>query len=458
VVDCLRLIRQRFEAAGLDAASARDFLRKYGCWRTGLSGAGAPQELRVVTDGDLVPLEGLKAPFDGSGAGSGSGKIVWIVLNGGLGTTMKMAGPKSLLPVRGDRTFLDLIAEFALGRMTRSSVALVFMNSFATDAPTRAALSRYPIARVGDDGEALPVCFLQGCYPRIREADGMPYGEAADPEAWAPPGHGDLYDSLDRTGMLDRLLGGGWRYAFVSNADNLGASPSAEVAGYMAREGIEFVMEVTARTEVDVKGGGPVWRGEQLTLLETAQAGKVFDPATMPFFNTNNLWIDLSALRRRTREGGFELPLIVNRKIVAGEPVVQIETAAGAAIGVFERSRLVEVDRRRFAPVKTTDDLLTRRSDLYREGALAPLEPSPEREPSLEPPLVRLDPRYYGSVEELDLRIPDPPSLIAARSLTVTGDVRFGRGIRVRGDTRVENRGNEPLRIPDGAELSGDWK
>lgn len=354
MVDCLRLIRQRFEAAGLDAASARDFLRKYERWRSGRCGLGAMEGLRAVTARDVVPLERLKAAGEGGGAGAEPGEVVWIVLNGGLGTTMRMAGPKSLLPVRGDKTFLDLIAGFELGRTARTGAAapLVFMNSFATDAPTRTALARYRLGRAGADGEELPVCFLQGRYPRIRESDGMPYGAAEDPEAWAPPGHGDLYDSLDRTGMLDRLLGGGWRYAFVSNADNLGAAPSAEVAGYMAREGIEFVMEVTARTAADVKGGGPVRRGGRLALLETAQAGDGFDPAAVPFFNTNNLWIDLAALRRKTREGGLDLPLIVNRKLLGGSrwyrskrrPAPRSEFSSGRAswrwtVGVSPPSR-----------------------------------------------------------------------------------------------------------------------
>ncbi len=39
-----------------------------------------------------------------------------------------------------------------------------------------------------------------------------------------PPGHGDLYNALLRSGLLDQLLEDGKEYLFVSNSDNLGAT------------------------------------------------------------------------------------------------------------------------------------------------------------------------------------------------------------------------------------------
>jgi UTP--glucose-1-phosphate uridylyltransferase len=85
----------------------------------------------------------------------------------------------------------------------------------------------------------------------------------------------------------------------------------------------------------------------------------------------------------------------------------------------------------------------------------SPLVLNPERDPDLGPPVVVLDPRFYRSVEDLDLRIPEAPSLKDARSLRVEGDVRFGPGVRVRGDVAVHNPGDEPLHVPEGSVLSG---
>ena len=39
-----------------------------------------------------------------------------------------------------------------------------------------------------------------------------------------PPGHGDVYESLYRSGVLDALIRQGKEYVFISNVDNLGAT------------------------------------------------------------------------------------------------------------------------------------------------------------------------------------------------------------------------------------------
>src|SRR5204862_58574 len=90
------------------------------------------------------------------------------------------------------------------------------------------------------------------------------------------------------------------------------------------------------------------------------------------FFNTHSLWVNLRTLQEtmRERDGVLGLPMIVNRKTVDpgdadSTPVIQLESAMGAAIGVFEGAGALRVSRRRFAPVKTTNDLLALRSDAY---------------------------------------------------------------------------------------------
>jgi UTP--glucose-1-phosphate uridylyltransferase len=154
------------------------------------------------------------------------------------------------------------------------------------------------------------------------------------------------------------------------------------------------------------------------------------------------------------------LPLIVNRKTVdPAEPtspeVIQLETAMGAAIEVFDGATALRVPRRRFAPVKTTNDLIVVRSDAYvltEEWHVAPA--SERRDQS--PPIVDLDSRYYKLLRDFEARFSaGAPSLRACERLTVVGDVAFGRGIVIRGSVTIEHRGEGQLWIEDGAVLEG---
>jgi UTP--glucose-1-phosphate uridylyltransferase len=392
-------------------------------------------------------------------------RAVVIKLNGGLGTSMGMTRAKSLLEVKDGLSFLDVIARQVLHARRRSGarLPLVLMNSFRTHEDSLAALERY------DDLPAdVPLDFLQGKAPKLREDDLTPVEWPDDPELeWAPPGHGDLYTALVSSAMLATLLERGYQYAFVSNADNLGAVLDPTILAWFARERLPFLMEVADRTEADRKGGHIARRrGGGLVLRETAQTpdedlDAFQDISRHRFFNTNSLWIDLHALdaRMRAGDGVLGLPMIVNRKTVdPGDPsstaVVQLESAMGAAIGVFEGAGALRVARRRFAPVKTTNDLLALRSDAYVLTDDARIEPSPRRDGGA--PLVDLDARFYKLVRDFDARFPaGAPSLVDCERLEVAGDVAFGRGVVVRGSVRIEHDGAEQRQIPDGTLLEG---
>ncbi|MBI5016746.1 MAG: UTP--glucose-1-phosphate uridylyltransferase [Deltaproteobacteria bacterium] len=448
--------------AGVGRPAAQAFARMYRSYRSGTTGRTPWDEVQAVGTADLQGLAQLEARGLDAVGRRHLCETAWIVLNGGLGTSMRMDRAKSLVTVKGGATFLDLLARHVLERRAAwgCDVPVLFMDSFATHEDTLRALAPYPLAVPGRDGAPLPLDFVQHRFPRILERDGLPLGSAEGREDWAPPGHGDLYLSLRVSGLLEALLERGTRWAFLSNVDNLSASLDPAILGLLASERYEFLMEVTPKTSADRKGGTLVHRRRRLDLLELAQVPEDHqeefqDPERFPVFNTNNLWIDLRALEARSGGDGLELPLIVNRKTVRSERVIQLETAMGAAIGTFERVAGVLVPRGRFAPVKTTDDLLVRRSDAYVPGDRAPLVPNPARDPSLGPPLVQLDPTFFGSVPDLDLRIPDPPSLVDATSLAVVGDVRFGRGVVVKGAVRIENSSPTPVEVPDGALLEG---
>jgi UTP--glucose-1-phosphate uridylyltransferase len=386
---------------------------------------------------------------------------VILKLNGGLGTSMGMTKAKSLLEVTDGMTFLDVIARQVLDARERlgARLPLVLMNSFATREDSLAALERVP--ELASD---VPADFVQSKEPKIREDDGQPVEWPDNPGLeWAPPGHGDVYPSLAGSGMLDALLERGYRYLFMSNSDNLGAVLDPRILSWIAREEIPFLSEVCDRTEADRKGGHLAVRrsGGGLVLRETAQvpdedADAFSDTTRHTYFNTNNLWVDLRALRSlmESQDGVLGLPMIVNRKTVdpndsGSTPVIQLETAMGAAVGVFEGARALRVPRERFAPVKTTSDLLVLRSDAYELTGDARLVLADGRSSA---PLVSLDDDFYKRLRDFDERFAaGPPSLVEAERLEVVGDVRFGAGVIVRGSVRVEG----PRELDERAVLEG---
>ncbi|WP_196875644.1 UTP--glucose-1-phosphate uridylyltransferase [Nocardioides luteus] len=375
-----------------------------------------------------------------------------IKLNGGLGTSMGMDRAKSLLCVRKGLSFLDVIARQILHMREKYDVRLplLLMNSFRTSEDSLAALERYQDLPV----EGLPLEFLQNREPRLLVDDLTPVEWPKDPELeWCPPGHGDIYTALLDTGLLDLLIEQGYERVFVSNSDNLGAVPDEKVAGWFAKSGAPFAIEAVRRTPSDRKGGHFARRKSdgRLILRETAQTrdeDKVAlqDLSRHKYCSTNNIWFDLKALKKvlSERDGILGLPLIRNEKTVdPSDPntpkVVQIETAMGAAIEVFEGSQLIEVGRDRFVPVKTTNDLLVLRSDVYDIGEDFVLDQVAD-----EVPFIDLDGDYYKYVANFDERFPEgAPSLRKASSLTVNGDWTFGKGVQVIGAVELDGANAE---------------
>ncbi|QDW63388.1 UTP--glucose-1-phosphate uridylyltransferase [Oerskovia sp. KBS0722] len=422
----------------------------------------------TVPETDVDPLTDVTHRHDldisPDDAATALSRTALVKLNGGLGTSMGMDRAKSLLTVRdtsdGPLTFLDIIAGQvrAARAATGARLPLLFMNSFRTRDDTLAALAAYPDLAV----DGLPLDFLQNREPKLRADDLEPVEWPVDPDLeWCPPGHGDLYTALVTSGALQQLLDAGYLYASVSNSDNLGAAPDAAMAGWFAASGAPFAAEVARRTPADRKGGHLVVRRSdgRLVLRETAQTPEedlaaAGDIERHRYFNTNNLWLDLRALAAELdRTGGvLELPLIRNPKTVdptdpSSTPVIQIESAMGAAIEVFEGSTVIEVDRSRFLPVKATSDLLLLRSDVYELGDDFTLTAQ------VEAPLIDLDGAHYKLVGDFDARFGQgAPSLRAARGLTVRGDWTFGRGVVAEGDAVLEDAG-EPSSVPDGAHV-----
>ena len=185
---------------------------------------------------------------------------------------LDMGGAKSALEVQDDLTFLDIIIRQVehLNRTERVEVPLLLMTSFNTEEDTLRIVKTYA------NRDVKITTFNQSRYPRLTKDSLLPLAKSVQDgkASWYPPGHGDLYNSLHRSGVLDRLIGEGKEYLFISNSDNLGAvsvlcsnlcrchlnlgvavilSVDQRILQYMIESDSEFVMEVTDKTKRDIK-------------------------------------------------------------------------------------------------------------------------------------------------------------------------------------------------------------
>lgn len=290
-------------------------------------------EITPVNADNITQLEDLPA------TSAPRSRVAVLKLNGGLGTSMGCTGPKSLVEIKPGVTFMDVILDQC------QELKLVLMNSYFTDAETKASLS-------------VPVdSFEQDRFPRLN-LDGSEFQAKTPLNSWNPPGHGNVYSALVSSGMADQLLAEGIDYVFISNVDNLAATVDDRILNYVIEKKLDFLMEVTPKTKADVKGGALIRRDGVRTLLERAQVEanhlKDFeDIHTFSLFNTNSLWVSIRAIKETT----IELPPIFNHKTIEGTEIVQLETAMGAAISCFKKSESIVVPRDRFRPVKTQADL-----------------------------------------------------------------------------------------------------
>lgn len=451
----LQAAQRKMADAGVAQTAIDVFSHYYGQLEEGVTGSIPEDTIEPYLD----PPRLEDVTIDPAQAKSAFDQLVVINLNGGLGTSMGMDRAKSLLPVRDGKSFLDLIVEQVLAarRATGSRLPLVFMNSFRTREDTLEVLAKHPDLPVGD----LPLDFLQNKEPKLTVDGLQPVTWDADPDLeWCPPGHGDIYTALQTSGLLQQLLDAGFKYASVSNSDNLGTVPSPVLAGWFASTGAPYAAELCRRTPADRKGGHLAVRRSdgRLILRDTAQTPPeemdyFTDEHRHPFFHTNNLWWDLEKLDAILKERGgvMGLPLIRNEKTVdpgdkTSTPVYQIESAMGAAIEVFDGATAIVVGRDRFLPVKATSDLLLVRSDVYDLDERRALVQKVDTVPG-----VSLASEPYKLIGDFELRFPQGvPSLKEATSLDVQGDWTFGADVSVVGAAVL---GEEGGTVPEGARV-----
>lgn len=383
-------------------------------------------------------------------------KSVVIKLNGGLGTSMGLTGPKSFLPVKGEKRFIDIVTDQieVLQNQTNEDIPLLLMNSAVTDEQTSELMKDKKQIEV----PGLPFSFVHNSHPKILvdsfEPASLPENSGGE---WNPAGHGDIYTALFTEGILDTLVEKGYEYAFISNVDNLGATLDTTLLSYFAEKEYPFLMEVVRRREMDKKGGHLAKdKSGNLVLRERAQAAEdeieAFESTdNYSYFNSNSIWVNLKQLRKIIDEKGqIELPLIANKKHLVptdncSPEVYQIETAMGSAIALFDGASAIEIDQTRFRPVKKNNDLLLLWSDRFELNERGELQ---EAEGVTDSINIELDAETFAAYPDLEKRVAKGiPSLKECTSLQVNGDVLFGENVVIKGSVTITNSGKEPLLI-----------
>jgi len=415
------------------------------------------KKIQPPTEGAVIPYSGIDTRLDDANISDLLSKLVVVKLNGGLGTSMGCKGPKSVISVRNDLTFLDLTLQQIqfLNRAYNVNVPLVLMNSFNTDEDTKKLLKKYTNVNVTVHS------FCQSRYPRINKETYLPIAKNVtdgDLECWFPPGHGNFYESLYNSGYLTKFIDDGKKYTFLSNIDNLGATVDLNILNFMAHDARkpEFIMEVTDKTRADVKGGTLIEYENKIRLLEIAQVPKEYTDefksiSKFRIFNTNNLWADLEAIKRVVEKHELDMEVIVNPKhLDRGVDVIQLETAAGAAIKNFRGACGINVPRSRFLPVKKTSDLLLLMSNLYEiengKLTLSALRSFPTT------PLVKLG-SQFDKVKDYLNRFQSIPDILELDHLTVSGNVWFGRDVTLKGTVIIIANDGERIDVPSGSIL-----
>ncbi|PCC75833.1 UTP--glucose-1-phosphate uridylyltransferase [Nannocystis exedens] len=289
-------------------------------------------------------------------------KVAALILNGGMAT--RFGGVvKGVVPVLPDRPDLSFLAVKLAGVRAAGAPAVV-MHSFAT-----AAASGDHLATIGWSG--VPAGdrheFLQSLMPRVLP-DGTPLQSLPgadvlpDTTVYAAPGHGDTLRRVRESGVVAELRARGVEHLLVSNVDNLGASLDPTVLGAHLEAvdgGAELSVEVVARAPDDA-GGCVADVDGRATIIESFRLPPGTSLAQYPHFNTNTLWISLAALERAYPLTWFPVQRSVEWPGRDDLAVIQFEQLIGQ-ITEFARTACLRVDRARFLPIKTRDDLAAAR-------------------------------------------------------------------------------------------------
>eukprot|EP00697_Spironema_sp_BW2_P002779 gnl/Spiro4/13701_TR7298_c0_g1_i1.p1 gnl/Spiro4/13701_TR7298_c0_g1~~gnl/Spiro4/13701_TR7298_c0_g1_i1.p1 ORF type:complete len:486 (-),score=-10.20 gnl/Spiro4/13701_TR7298_c0_g1_i1:4-1290(-) len=407
-------------------------------------------------------------------------RVAIVKLNGGLGITMGLNGPKSELELVQGKTFLDITIDQIsnLNKKFESNVPLILMNSFNTSKITENSLNRY-----SQSGVRI-ITFNQRKFPRLDTQTLNPVATSQmDKDCWYPPGHGDIYHSLFKEGIAQKLLDEKRDIIFVSNMDNPGAILDLRILYNVMDKDIPFTMEITDRKTTDIRGGIILQDHvtKDLRLVELSQVPKSklekLDPVKFDFWNTNNIWVNLNHLKNffgPNAEKKLEMDVIINTRTVHApfslleqsqnnlntnfsedqqDHYLQLEIPAGSAIQNFPKAKLLRVDRSRYRVVKTTSDLMIAQSNIFvwKDGNMVM---NPQRKlPNI--PTIKWD-QEFRLISGYKKRIPFLPNILHLDHLTVSGSVRFGKNVTLKGTVIIVATHGGEIHIPDGAILENN--
>jgi UTP--glucose-1-phosphate uridylyltransferase len=227
------------------------------------------------------------------------------------------------------------------------------------------------------------------------------------------------------------------------------------------------MMEVARRTPADRKGGHIARHKDGCIILrEIAQCPekdiKAFqDIQRYGYFNTNNVWVNLSLLHALIKkQGALKLPIIMNPKTVDprdenSPEVYQIETAMGSAISLFMNAAVTRISNERFYPVKKCNDLLAIQSDCYHMTPEFNVAENPARQ--LGRIQIALDPAFFGKIDMYNARFKHGvPSLKECESLEIQGDVFFEENVTIKGQVLIQNQTGQPAVVKQGSVIEHD--
>ena len=360
-------------------------------------------------------------------------RIAVLKLNGGLGTSMGCNIAKSLLNIDDQHKFIDLILKQKsyFNSTYNINVPFLLMNSFYTHCDMKAYSKDFQM-------------FEQHKLPRVFENS----YDLLDPkeynEIYCPPGHGNVYLALYESGTLNNLINKGIEYLFISNSDNLGATLDISILGYIVKHDFDMLMEVTQKTELDKKGGILVKKNNKPSLIERAEVVQkdveLFENIHyFKFFNTNNLWLNTRKLLDKMNSGSFNLPFILNKKMLKNKSILQFESAMGAALSLFEKSTCLEVNRNRFVPVKSANDFLLLKSNIFKKYNNGLIE---QRIGEL--PKISLS-KEYSNMEKFQQCFKICPVFDELKQLTIKGLFEFKENVVLSGNVSLVNNSQNTI-------------
>ncbi|KAJ0106630.1 hypothetical protein Patl1_19459 [Pistacia atlantica] len=383
-------------------------------------------------------------------------KLVVVKFNGVLGTNMGFGGPKSAIEVHDKLTFMDLMVNQieSLNSKFGCNVPLVLMDTTETNNDTQKVVEKYSASKID-----------------IHSFSQKPLEGQTGKDKQHPSDHGAVFLSLMKSGTLDVLLSQGKEYALVVHADNAAAVVDPKILNHLIQNKIEYCMEVTPTTSIDLRNSMINLRQGKYQLVNITQnpakhhcfllntpADVLFCCSFMikksdgkfKFIDTRNLWVDLKAVKRLVDTDALKMESLSASKEENGYKINLQDTAAGSAIRFFDHTMSINVPPSRFLPLNSTSDLLLLQSDLYSsiDGIL--VRNNARNNPSN--PSIELGPEFE-KVSDFLSRFKSIPSIIKLDSLKVAGDVWFGAGITLKGRVNIAAKPGMKLEIPDGAVL-----